>query len=423
MPDSLSELVRARIGGLPEATQNALFATACLARPRLDVIARAIDVSTDDVLLLLEPAEAEEIIRIDGNSVRFTHPLLAWGMYESVVGRPRRAMHRRLADAVDQPELRARHLARGVTTADEATLSALDEAAQLARSRGAPAAAAELLDLAIDLGGDEPERVLRSAAHHFEGGDSVRARSLLDATIHRLNPGPLRARAASMLASIVMYSDGFGAAVGLLERSLPDALGDAALLIQILTGLAYTLMNTGRKHDSIQRIDEAVEQAERLGDASLLSGTLGMRVVLRFMCGTGVDEDNMQRALSLDDGRLPVPVAFQPRVQRAILKAWTGELDVAREELRSIERRRIENGEENESIFISYHRAMVEIWRGDFRGCQRYRRRHDGPGGPSGRRCGAVFGGRGSVFTGGLRREGRRSASGRTGGAGGVDSK
>ncbi|MGX9788837.1 helix-turn-helix transcriptional regulator [Mycobacterium sp. MMS18-G62] len=366
LPDTLSELVQARIGGLPDSTQTALFATACLATPRLDVIARAIDVSMDGVLQLLEPAEAEEIIRVDGNRVRFSHPLLAWGMYESVVGGPRRAMHRRLADAVDQPELRARHLAHGVTTADEATLSALDEAAQLARSRGAPAAAAELLDLAIDLGGDEPERVIRSAAHHFESGDSVRAQSLLEATFLRLNPGPLRARAASMLASILMYGEGFGAAAGLLERSLPDALGDDALLIQMLTGLAYMLMNTGRKDDSIQRVNEAVEQAERLGDASLLSSTLGMRVVLQFMCGRGVDEDNLQRALSLDDGRLPVPVAFQPRLQRAVLRAWTGELDDARDELRSIERRRIDNGEENESVFISYHRAMVEIWRGDF---------------------------------------------------------
>jgi len=201
-------------------------------------------------------------------------------------------MHRRLADAVDQPELRARHLARGVTAADEATLSALDEAAELARSRGPPAAAAELLDLAIDLGGDEPERLIRSAAHHFDRGDSVRARSLLDATLHRLNPGPLRARAASMLASILMYGDGFRAAAGLLERSLPDALGDDALLVQMLTGVAYMRMNTGHKNDSIQRIDEAAEKAERLGDASLLSSTLGMRVVLQFMCGNGIDEEN-----------------------------------------------------------------------------------------------------------------------------------
>jgi DNA-binding CsgD family transcriptional regulator len=53
-------------------------------------------------------------------------------------------------------------------------------------------------------------------------------------------------------------------------------------------------------------------------------------------------------------------------VQNAILRAWTGDLDTARTELRAINERRIDNGEESESVFISYHRAMVEIWSGDF---------------------------------------------------------
>jgi DNA-binding CsgD family transcriptional regulator len=53
-------------------------------------------------------------------------------------------------------------------------------------------------------------------------------------------------------------------------------------------------------------------------------------------------------------------------LQHALLMSWTGELEGAREELRSIERHRLENGEESEWIFIAYHRAMVEIWRGDF---------------------------------------------------------
>jgi DNA-binding CsgD family transcriptional regulator len=84
------------------------------------------------------------------------------------------------------------------------------------------------------------------------------------------------------------------------------------------------------------------------------------------MCGAGVDEASMRRALTLEDDRSPVQLAFQPRLQNALLRAWTGELDLARRELRSIYQYRIENGEESESVFISYHRAMVEIWSGDF---------------------------------------------------------
>ena len=366
LPDTLSELVEARISGLEPGTRRTLLAAACLATPSTDVIARATGTSTRHVAELLEPAEADGIVRIDGSSVWFSHPLLAHGVYANTPPADRRAMHRAIAEVADQPELRARHLARGATGADETTLSALDEAAQMARSRGAPAAAAELLDLAITLGGDHPERQIRSATYHFESGAAERARSLLDAAIKRLAPGQVRAAAASLLATIVMYADGFGSAATLLQRFLPEAADDSALSIRMLMALAYVLTNTSRKRASAERIDEAVQRAEALGQPTLLSQALGLQVVLRFMCGKGVDEANLQRALALEDDESPAQVAFQPRMQNAILRAWTGDLDVARNELRSINQRRVENGEESESVFISYHRAMVEIWSGDF---------------------------------------------------------
>jgi DNA-binding CsgD family transcriptional regulator len=366
LPHTLSELVQARISGLGAETRHTLLAAACLAAPTVDVLARAMSITPHQLVDRIEPAETEDIVEIDGNSVRFTHPLLATGVYTNASAASRRQMHRRLAGAVDQHELRARHLALSVTIADDETLNALDEAAEMARRRGAPAAAAELLDLAINLGGDDVQRQVRSAGYRFEGGDAAGARSLLGAAMKRLSPGHMRAAAANLLATIVMYADGFGSAATILEGSLVDATGDAALNIQMLMSLAYMLMNTGQKRESVQRVDEAVGHAERLGQPTLLRRALGLRVVLKFMCGEGVDDAGVKRALKLEDDQSPAPLAFQPRMQHAILMAWTGELDYAREELRSIERRRIENGEESESHFISYHRAMVEIWCGDF---------------------------------------------------------
>ena len=184
--------------------------------------------------------------------------------------------------------------------------------------------------------------------------------------IERLPPGRTRAGAASLHATIVMYADGFGSAATVLQRFLPEAGEDAALFIQMLMALSYVLMNTGHKRDSAKRIDEAVQHAEMLGQPTLLSRALGLQVVLRFMSGAGVDMTSMRRALELEDDRSPAQLAFQPRLQHAILMSWTGELDDARRELRAIYQRRIENGEESESMFVSYHRAMVEIWSGDF---------------------------------------------------------
>lgn len=72
-------------------------------------------------------------------------------------------MHRRLAGIVAEPELKARHLALAATTGDPATLEALDNAAEMARVRGASTAAAELLELALKLDGDTPQRRIRLA--------------------------------------------------------------------------------------------------------------------------------------------------------------------------------------------------------------------------------------------------------------------
>jgi hypothetical protein len=89
-------------------------------------------------------------------------------------------MHRALADVVTQPELKARHLALAASSKDPELLQALDDAAKAAIVRGAPAAAAELLDLAIKLGGDTPSRRIRSAGHHLRAGDTERAHAVLE---------------------------------------------------------------------------------------------------------------------------------------------------------------------------------------------------------------------------------------------------
>jgi hypothetical protein len=114
-------------------------------------------------------------VRWPGKRVRFTHPLLARGVYADAALARRRAMHRRLAEVVEEPGPAGRHLALAATVGDHATLHSLDEAAEMARMRGAPAAAAELVELAVGLGGETPQRRIRSASHHLDAGDPGQA--------------------------------------------------------------------------------------------------------------------------------------------------------------------------------------------------------------------------------------------------------
>src|SRR5262249_46378244 len=150
--------------------REALLAIACVGTPNIGDIAYAIGRDAHHVVGLLEGAETQGIVEIAGNRVQFSHPLLARGCYDDATPPQPRAMHRRLARLVTEPELRARHLALCDPTGEPQTLAALDTAADIARMRGAPAAAAELLDLAIGLGGDTSQRRILLAACQFHSG-------------------------------------------------------------------------------------------------------------------------------------------------------------------------------------------------------------------------------------------------------------
>ncbi|HET6735464.1 helix-turn-helix transcriptional regulator [Mycobacterium sp.] len=368
LPNTLAELVRARIGALAVDAREVLLAAACLGDPTVELIGRANNTDVAHILAVLEEAQDKGIVEIDGHRVRFSHPLLTRGVYSDTTTARRRAMHRRLAEIIEEPELKARHLALAAATGDQLTLNSLDTAAELARKRGAPAAAAELLELAIGLGGDTPERRIELARHHFNAGDTGRARALLLDTIAQLGPGPLRAQASSLLGFVHLFDDGFVEAASVLERALDDAGDNLALRTRLLIALSYIRYNAGRFGAAARSIEDAVVHAERLGQPHPLSQALSMRAILWFLRGDGLDEASLARAVELEDHHADIPMAFRPSMQNAMLLGWTGRLDAAHHELASIRRRCVERGEENELMFVAVHSVLVEIWRGNFTG-------------------------------------------------------
>ena len=178
LPATLAELMRIRVGHLDRQAQDVLLAAACVANPTVELLAMATDNTVDRIVELLDEPESNGVVGIEGNRVRFAHPLLARSVFTEASPGRRRAIHRSLANALALPELKARHTALAAASADPETLQALDAAAAAARARGAPAAAAELVELAIGLGGDTPSRRIRAAEHHFKSGDADRARAL-----------------------------------------------------------------------------------------------------------------------------------------------------------------------------------------------------------------------------------------------------
>ena len=365
LPSTLAELVRTRVSSLDADVRDALLAAACLADPTISLVAEATGTDADRLVDILGGAEDEAIIGIEGDRLRFSHPLLAAGVYTDAAPGQRRKMHRRLGQIVHQPELRARHLALSATSLDQQSLEALDTAAESARSRGAPAAAAELLDLALRLGGDTPQRRMRSAAYHFDAGDSKRATTLLREATEQLTPGVLRAEALSQLAVMRLFDNSSPEAADLLQQALAETEDNLALQVQALIPLSYALGETGNLGAAVDTVEDAVRHATQLGQPGLLSQALGVRVMLHFVRGDAIDEHSLRRALELEDRHTLIPMPFRASLHNALLLAWTGQLERAHEEMLSIRRQCLEHGDESDLIYATFHTVLIEIWRGD----------------------------------------------------------
>lgn len=282
--------------------------------------------------------------------MHFSHPLLARSVYTDAGPARRRRMHRALADVVTLPELRARHLGLATTRADPETLQALDEAADAALARGAPAAAAELIELAIRLGGDTSSRRIRAAQHRFQAGDTDRARAVLAPTIDAMEPGPLRAIAFDLLAGMRIYDNDFLQAADRLEAALDDAKSNPVVLVQTLLMLSFVQLNSDEYGDSLRHARQAVTVAEGLDIPTLTSQALAMWVRASFTYGQGFDESALKRALELEDPHVDVPIPFRASAINALILACTGRLDEARAQachtaaLRRTRRRRRHRG-------------------------------------------------------------------------------
>jgi DNA-binding NarL/FixJ family response regulator len=374
LPGTLAELVRLRIGRLDGDVRTVLLAAASVSAPTVDLLARVNDTTAERIVDLLEGVEADGIVGIVGNRVRFSHPLLARGVYTDATPPSRRAMHRALAAIEAEPELKARHLALATASSDDNTFKALDAAADSARGRGAPAAAAELLDLAIGLGGDKPWRRIRAAGDHFYAGNTHHAESVLTPMVDQLRPGTLRGIALNLLAAIRIYDNNFVTAMDLLGRAVDDTQDVAPILVQTLLNLSFTqgmgafaegTPAHGMFDESMANARRAATVAETTGIPGLASQALTHWAHTQFMYGHGVDEASLTRALELEQVNDDVPIPFSASAVEALILAYTGRIDEARTRMRAVHERCVERGADRNVLVVAEYCALIEMWSGN----------------------------------------------------------
>ncbi|MFC7619789.1 AAA family ATPase [Microlunatus sp. GCM10028923] len=365
LPKSLAGLVVSRIARLDPPVRRALLAAAAAAEPTVELVQQALAVDAATAQRLLEAGETEGLIDLVGAKVRFHHPLLITGVLGAAAPAEVRAMHRRLAGLVGAAEEQARHLALAAVRPDLETVDALDDAATLARRRGAPATAAELLELALRLGADTAARRIRLAGYLFDAGDPVRARELLDPLPDSLPAGRTRAEALLLLATVRAHDDSYREAADCLQRALDEAGDDLRLRVEISNWLVYVLVNLGRIPAARTLTVPMVAEAERLGDPGELAKALASSVMINFVAGQGHDQPTLDRALALEQLDRPTPAMLRPSLINGLVLAWSGRLDEGLDTLLALRRRCLDRGEESDLMFGAFHLVVIECWRGD----------------------------------------------------------
>jgi DNA-binding CsgD family transcriptional regulator len=228
VPESVRELIGGRLAALSPSARRVLLLAAVAGAPTVERIAAALGPEAGTQSALDAAAEAG-LVAVDGQTVRFTHPLIASTVVATAEPAARREAHRALARVVSEPETRGRHLALSTTSADAGVAAALEEAALDAERRGASHAAVELHRLAVDLtpsaaAGDTARREARLAIALVLQADLNEAKAILDRTIPRLPLGTLKAEACLTRATIAWYFERSVDAVAHLEAAL-RALG------------------------------------------------------------------------------------------------------------------------------------------------------------------------------------------------------
>jgi DNA-binding CsgD family transcriptional regulator len=316
VPQSLQELVGARVRRLSASAQAASLAVAALSRPTAESVAAALADHGDAAAALLEAEEAGVLVW-ECESIRFSHPLLASAVYGSASTARRRQLHQRLADIASEPEERARHLAHSITHADEGVADEIEQAARLAERRGAPEAAAELYESACRLTPDgRPDdlarRLLGAAGALATAGDLGGARSLANRALETAPAGSLRARVLLLLGSLASYTETIEARIDYHERALAESGDDQALRAEILLVLVEEISVDPRR--AVRRADEAIALTRERDQPSLLAQALMNKFIAEAVLGRGAQHALLDEALALEAGtageRLVYPLAW-----------------------------------------------------------------------------------------------------------------
>ena len=363
-PSNLEELVHERVDRLGAPGLEVARVVATLADPTVRLVEAAAGRLAEAGL---RDAMGARILEVDGERLRFTHPLLRSAVSSRATPAQQRSLHARLAQVAPSPEERARHLALAAVRPSREVAAVVEEAAESAHARGAAAAAAELAELAVRLTpADDVDgarrRVLDCADWLRKAGDGERAIALLEQARDAAPRGPARAEVLMRLAHTVAVLVGPRKAIELSREALAQAEGDPALEAEIHLNLAALWRDRNR---GLTHAELAVEAATRAGDAALRCRALAQFGLLHFRRGRGIAREQMEDALALERSLPQAPLTGEATSTLVFQLLWSCELERARrplEDRRDAMRARDDPGEAGELWMLSLLEWRAGNW-------------------------------------------------------------
>lgn len=367
VPSTLYELVSSRLEALPPETLGLLTYAAAASRPLLSTIAAAASVEPEGVL---RPAVTARIVTLQGEEIRFSHPLFAGGVYALADPAHRREVHRGLAGTVGDEE-GARHLALASVDPDEQVASALESVAARTRIRGDRVVSAQLFEDAARLTPKEDataraRRTLAGAGAMFEAGDSETARTLLEAVVADPPEGDLGAEARWRLGTVLAETGSRDRPLQLWREALHLAR-DPSLAAEIESSVAVASIYAGDGEAAGAHAERALTAAEASGDPERLAFGLSTRALAAAVTGEPSYASFVERALALESTLEIASSAWTPSAVAGECALLTLDLDEATEKLSAVLADAVETGNVEMELWAAHRLATARIAAGDFR--------------------------------------------------------
>jgi DNA-binding CsgD family transcriptional regulator len=376
VPLGVRELVRQRLNAVPVSVQRLVAAAALASHPSSDLLGRVERLSEATTRRRIRTAVEAGILRVVGDEVEFTHPLLAATAASDTAQVERVRIHGRLANEVIGVEERARHRALAIIEPNTEVADELERAAERARQRGAPMSAGELVALAIDrtpltARHDLERRLLLAGDLAFQTGDTDRARSTLNRLDVAADP-VIRTRALLVLARIAWLTWSGESVESLADRALAGA---PTPLVRAEAMVALARLSRNDRWWGHNHATGALAILDALGDdapVDLHVNALVAVLDIETDLGLPLRADLFDRAMAMAPADCPGRVADSGRYYLATILLSHDSLDQARDIFLGCLRGARDRADEGSLPTLYDQLSQLELLAGNWATARRY---------------------------------------------------